>query len=59
MSLKNLVDDSRTNKDTTHSYLDLYDKLLLQKKETATCSPQGSIAIGWYARIKVVFKPNS
>ena len=35
MSLKNLVNNSRTDKDTTHSYLDLYDKLLLQKKETA------------------------
>ena len=35
MSLKNLVDNSRTDKDTTHSYLDLYDKLLLKRKETA------------------------
>ena len=35
MSLKNLVDNSRTDKDTTHSYLDLYDKLLLKRKETS------------------------
>ena len=35
MSLKNLVDNSRTDKDTTHSYLDLYDKLLSKRKETA------------------------
>ena len=35
MSLKSLVDNSRTDKDTTHSYLDLYDKLLSKRKETA------------------------
>ncbi len=35
MSLKNLVDNSRTDKDTTHSYVDLYDKLLTHKKEKA------------------------
>ena len=35
MSLKNLVDNSRTDKDTTHSYLDLYDKLLSSKRLTA------------------------
>ena len=35
MSLKSLVDNSRTDKDTTHSYLELYDKLLSKRKETA------------------------
>jgi len=35
MSLKNLVDNSRTDKDTTHSYLDLYYKLLSNKRLTA------------------------
>jgi cephalosporin hydroxylase len=35
MSLKTLVDNTRTDKDTTHSYLNLYDKLLSNKKETA------------------------
>ena len=35
MSLIELVDNSRTDKNTTHSYLDLYEKLLFSKKETA------------------------
>ena len=35
MSLKELVDNSRTDKNTTHSYLPLYQKLLISKKETA------------------------
>lgn len=35
MSLEHLVDNSRTDKNTTHSYLPLYQKLLISKKETA------------------------
>jgi cephalosporin hydroxylase len=35
MSLKDLVDNSRTDKDTVHSYLNLYDQLLSDKKLTA------------------------
>jgi hypothetical protein len=35
MSLSQLVNNSSTDKDTTHSYLDLYEKLLFKKKETA------------------------
>jgi hypothetical protein len=35
MSLKEIVDNSKTDKNTTHSYLDLYEKLLINKKETA------------------------
>lgn len=35
MSLVSLIDNSRTDKNTTHSYLDLYEKLLCSKKETA------------------------
>jgi len=35
MSLKDLVNNSLTDKNTTHSYLDLYHKLLIDKKETA------------------------
>lgn len=35
MSLLELVDNSRTDKNTTHSYLDLYHFLLQSKKETA------------------------
>lgn len=36
MNLDEIVDNSRTDKNTTHSYLPLYDKLLRSKKETAT-----------------------
>lgn len=35
MSLEQLVDISNTDKNTTHSYLPLYQKLLESKKETA------------------------
>lgn len=35
MSLEQLVDNSRTDKNTTHSYLPLYEELLISKKETA------------------------
>lgn len=36
MSLVSLVDNSRTDKNTTHSYLELYHSLLEKKKESAT-----------------------
>jgi cephalosporin hydroxylase len=35
MSLVDIVDNLKTDKNTTHSYLDLYQNLLLKKKETA------------------------
>ena len=35
MSLIELIDDNITDKNTLHSYLELYDKLLSKKKETA------------------------
>ena len=35
MSLLALVDNSRTDKNTVHSYLDLYERLLSKKKQTA------------------------
>jgi hypothetical protein len=35
MSLVEIVDDSRTDKNTIHSYLPLYQTLLVSKKETA------------------------
>ena len=35
MSLEQIVDNSRTDKNTTHSYLPLYQHLLTSKKETA------------------------
>jgi hypothetical protein len=35
MSLHEIVNNSKTDKNTTHSYLELYQKLLISKKETA------------------------
>jgi hypothetical protein len=35
MSLEEIVDNSRTDKNTVHSYLPLYQQLLISKKETA------------------------
>lgn len=35
MSLVEIVDNNRTDKNTTHSYLPLYQELLISKKETA------------------------
>jgi hypothetical protein len=35
MSLSELVNDKYTDKNTTHSYLDLYQELLVNKKDTA------------------------
>lgn len=36
MSLKSLINNEKTDKDTLHSYIDLYDDLLKNKKNTAT-----------------------
>ena len=44
MSLEKLVDNSRTDKNTTHSYLPLYQKLLISKRETA----QNVLEVGIY-----------
>ena len=35
MSLEQLADNTRTDKNTAHSYLPLYQTLLIGKKETA------------------------
>jgi hypothetical protein len=35
MSLTELVDNTKTDKNTVHSYLELYQTLLFNKKETA------------------------
>ena len=35
MSLSDIVDNNKTDKNTVHSYLDLYQQLLFNKKETA------------------------
>ena len=36
VTMFDLIDNSRTDKNTTHSYLDLYQKLLQNKKQSAT-----------------------
>jgi len=46
MSLEELVDNSLTDKNTTHSYLPLYNKLLIGKKETAKNVLEIGIAYG-------------
>ena len=45
MSLEEIVDNSRTDKNTVHSYLPLYQNLLIAKKETA----KNILEIGIYA----------
>jgi len=45
MSLEEIVDNSRTDKNTVHSYLPLYQKLLISKKETA----KNVLEVGIYA----------
>jgi cephalosporin hydroxylase len=35
MSLIDIVDNSKTDKNTVHSYLELYQKILIKKKDTA------------------------
>ena len=42
MSLEQIVDNTRTDKNTTHSYLPLYESLFKNKKETA----QNNLEIG-------------
>jgi len=58
MSLSVIVDNQRTDKNTLHSYLDLYEELLFSKKETAknvlevgVCLLGGSIKL-WYDYFK-------
>lgn len=46
MSLADIVDNNRTDKNTTHSYLGLYEKLLRSRKETATNVLEIGIAHG-------------
>jgi cephalosporin hydroxylase len=45
MSLIDLVDNSKTDKNTIHSYLELYEKILISKKDTA----KNILEIGIYA----------
>jgi cephalosporin hydroxylase len=49
----NIIDNTRTDKNTTHSYLELYEKLFQHKKETAKNVLEVGISVGgsiklWY-----------
>lgn len=46
MSLEEIVDNTRTDKNTTHSYLPLYQKLLISKKETAKNILEVGVSVG-------------
>jgi len=46
MSLQEIVDNSRTDKNTVHSYLPLYQQLLVGKKETAKNVLEVGISVG-------------
>lgn len=46
MSLEEIVDNSRSDKNTVHSYLPLYQKLLINKKETAKNVLEVGICMG-------------
>ena len=46
MSLSELADNGRTDKNTTHSYLPLYQQLLVGKKESARCVLEVGIGNG-------------
>lgn len=46
MSLQSLVDNTRTDKNTSHSYLPVYEKLFLSKKDTAQHILEIGIALG-------------
>ena len=60
MSLLELVKkNGRTDKHTTHSYLPLYDKLLLSKKETAKNVLEIGIAAGGSIKLWYEYFPNA
>ena len=46
MSLISLVDNTRTDKNTSHSYLPVYERLFSDKKDTATHVLEIGIALG-------------
>jgi hypothetical protein len=59
MSLEEIVDNSRTDKNTVHSYLPLYQKLLLNKKETAKNVLEVGIYLGGSIKLWNDFFPNA
>jgi hypothetical protein len=59
MSLETLVDNSRTDKNTRHSYLPLYQELLIKKKETATNVLEVGIQMGGSIKLLSDFFTNA
>jgi len=59
MNLSHLVDNSRTDKNTVHSYLELYQKLLVNKKETAQNVLEIGINQGGSIKLWYDFFPNA
>jgi len=59
MSLEELVDDSRTDKNTTHSYLPLYQTLLESKKESAKHVLEVGVQRGGSIKLWSQFFPNA
>ena len=59
MSLEELVDNTRTDKNTTHSYLPLYQQLLESKKETAQNVLEIGISLGGSIKLWNQFFPNA
>lgn len=59
MSLENLVNNLRTDKNTTHSYLPLYQKLLISKKETARNVLEVGIFLGGSIKLWSEFFTNA
>lgn len=57
--LKSLVDNTRTDKNTTHSYLDLYESLLSNKRETAKNALEVGIHRGGSIKLWYDYFPNA
>jgi len=59
MSLVELVDNTRTDKNTTHSYLPLYQELLINKKYTAKHVLEVGVQAGGSIKLWSDFFPNA
>jgi len=59
MSLLDLVDSTRTDKDTIHSYLGIYNELLSHKKETALNVLEVGICEGGSIKLWYDYFPNA
>ena len=57
--LSSIVDNSRTDKNTTHSYLDLYDTLLSNKRNSAKHVLEVGIYNGGSIKLWYDYFPNA